>query len=1405
MLNRLGVRFKILATLAVPVLVLIIAASVFANQALNEASQAQAAEAQVQGLNQLENLFNAFTEERNETMWQLENDSIGAESDDGSNAATLASLRTRTDQAFVSYQSFVNALDLGSYDATVARSLELSAEERSTWARFRNEIDAGLISPDRFQSEVVTFLNAHMADFDTVAATVPNRQLANYITASANAIDYNAQIKFDIDLVNRIVAAQVVGQPAPDATYDRIAVLIRDGGNKRNEFSASILALNNPDITLPVADQQYLSVRDLISSRGVRQVVGNVGDIWQEASRAELNQAGALAIQLRGTTIDLAVADSNSARNAANLTIWLVVAAVLASVAIALLIARSVTTPLRRLTVAAGEVRELLPQLVDQMAIPGEGPDLSLAQVPVTSSDEIGRLAEAFNQVNATTINVAQEQAALRGSIAEMFVNVARRDQVLLNRQLGFLDELERAEEDPSVLADLFRLDHLATRMRRNAESLLILAGIDTGRRIRQAMPISDVVRTASSEIEMYDRIQLDIQVDPLMLGHNALNAAHLIAELLENSTQFSEPNTMVEVTTTRGASVVQVFIRDYGLGMSAEDLEEANRKVARSEASEMLGAQRLGLYVVRRIADRLDARVALHPAPDGRGTVAVVEFPEILFADSSHDNQLPEAPPASFWNKPDAEASAPAPAIAQEAYQPQVQSAESEAPVVREVDIAALTDGSTEAGMPRRRAATPTTSAVSIAEPGPSRSSSGLPVRGGQSEVAEEDIVLPPLATPTLDVSSEPETFGWKPPQAAMLAGASLPARRRTGGQSTELPPIPDPVAEPAAGPVISGEERHSLFASFRPSNDLIEMSPEALGKDANAPESVQDHSKPRSSVQVPSLEDAGTTPLPSRGRHSAPVAPDSSPHGIPEVVAEEPPAPMVIPALEPDESYAPSPALSTSMEAAQGGYPQEQLYQEQSYQDPAFAQQGYAQQAYPVPQEQQHVAPQPDQTAYVQQQAAWQQAQPAYPVQHPAPVEQQAGALAFDPAAAAQAQLPQFNDLVSGGAQATASDRKQKPAKRSFADRFRKGRNEQLKRKMETMPRLTDLVVPTYLEPEPVDLPAPSEQGFIPLQPTGHALEPYAGAQVQEPAPTQAPQVAPQPQAYQEPAAQLPPQAPPMPPGQSAPLAYSAPEAPAQNVWPPAPPALPEQAEQAYPPPPTWQELQQPAAEAWAPQQQPQAQQWQPPQAPQEQPYQEQAWAGPTVPQANEQTWAPAVEPAAPVVPAEPPAWHSPEVHESAVGQPWSHAPVPEAPAPYVPEVQAPAQAFASQQQAPAFNAPGAPAGEWAMPVFDEEATARLAMASGIQEQALAELSQLSSYRPKKSSGGGGLAKRVPGAVPADSSAPTSAAAKISRDAAELRAKLSAFQSGTSRARENQDENKQSLHPTDSASATQ
>jgi len=301
------------------------------------------------------------------------------------------------------------------------------------------------------------------------------------------------------------------------------------------------------------------------------------------------------------------------------------------SLFVALSISRRIVNPLRRLTTTATAVRQELPRLVERVAMPGQTVDVSEVQIPVESQDEVGRLAEAFNSINAATLSIAAEQAALRGSISEMFVNVARRDQVLLNRQLASIDEMERTEDNQDTLTKLFALDHLATRMRRNSESLLVLAGIDTGRRLRRPMPLSDVIRTASSEIELYERIQLELDADPSMLGHSALTAAHLFAELLENATVFSDPGTQVVVRTMERDGAFVVTIVDHGIGMTSEELGEANSRVASTAASEILGAQRLGLFVVGRIARRVGARVHLESA-EGRGTEATVVMPPSLF-----------------------------------------------------------------------------------------------------------------------------------------------------------------------------------------------------------------------------------------------------------------------------------------------------------------------------------------------------------------------------------------------------------------------------------------------------------------------------------------------------------------------------------------------------------------------------------------------------------------------------------------------------------------------------------------------------------------------------------------------------------------------------------------------------
>lgn len=341
-----------------------------------------------------------------------------------------------------------------------------------------------------------------------------------------------------------------------------------------------------------------------------------------------------LAILLLPTVIiaglSVALVQRAADRSHAEILGLLAVVAVLVPIAQGLIVARRVTEPLRRLTAHSQAISAELPALVQRANTTGEG-TAAFSPLPVTGHDEIGRVAASFNEVNDTTVRLVMEQAALRASIGKMFVNVARRNQALLGRQLHVLERLEEREEREDVLEDLFNVDHLTTRMQRNAESLLVLAGIDSTRRSRQPLALSDVIRTAVSEIEQYSRVDLQPGIDPDVEARHVMVAAHLVAELLENATRFSDPDTRVDVHLMGTPVGVNVLVVDHGLGMSPADIEQANQTIAEPPTAEIAVSDRLGFFVVGRLARKLGAAVRLHPGEQS-GVVAVISLPVPIF-----------------------------------------------------------------------------------------------------------------------------------------------------------------------------------------------------------------------------------------------------------------------------------------------------------------------------------------------------------------------------------------------------------------------------------------------------------------------------------------------------------------------------------------------------------------------------------------------------------------------------------------------------------------------------------------------------------------------------------------------------------------------------------------------------
>jgi signal transduction histidine kinase len=302
---------------------------------------------------------------------------------------------------------------------------------------------------------------------------------------------------------------------------------------------------------------------------------------------------------------------------------------------IAFYVARSVTGPLKKLTSAAYSLStEKLPGLVERLRNPDEsGTTLSeaLAPIDIHSKDEIGQLADAFNSIQHVTVEVAEEQGALlRKGIGDIFINLARRNQTLLDRQIEFIDQLEANEEDPDQLDNLFKLDHLATRMRRNAESLLVLAGAEPPRRRGRPVALADVVRVAIGEVEDFARISL-LALDDVTVGGNvAVDLAHLLSELMENATHFSPPDTTVEIVGHRSDDGYTLSVSDQGIGMSADQLAEANNQLARPPLVGLALSRSLGFIVIGRLAARFAIAVKLTSSPSG-GVTALVTLPADL------------------------------------------------------------------------------------------------------------------------------------------------------------------------------------------------------------------------------------------------------------------------------------------------------------------------------------------------------------------------------------------------------------------------------------------------------------------------------------------------------------------------------------------------------------------------------------------------------------------------------------------------------------------------------------------------------------------------------------------------------------------------------------------------------
>ena len=364
---------------------------------------------------------------------------------------------------------------------------------------------------------------------------------------------------------------------------------------------------------------------------------------WFSDNSAVLDRMRRVETKVAGDVVTRARDLEDAEQRNAIITSGLILLLLLLVLGLTVLIARSMVAPLRRLRVEALEVASFrLPEVVRRLRVSGDTRTPDVEPISVDTSDEIGEVAKAFDEVHRQAVRLASEESELRSNISAMFVNLSRRTQTLVERQISLIDGLEKGEEDGGRLADLFRLDHLATRMRRNSENLLVLAGHEPTRRRSQPAKLVDVVRASLSEVEDYERVQVKVHRTISVAGSAANDIVHLVAELVENAIQFSPRASQVVVSSSviEGGGAL-LAVSDPGIGMTHEELVETNRRLADPPVVDVSVSRRMGLFVVGRLALRHGIRVQLRPQ-EGGGLVAMVLFPPALVVQAVQPVQTP-------------------------------------------------------------------------------------------------------------------------------------------------------------------------------------------------------------------------------------------------------------------------------------------------------------------------------------------------------------------------------------------------------------------------------------------------------------------------------------------------------------------------------------------------------------------------------------------------------------------------------------------------------------------------------------------------------------------------------------------------------------------------------------------
>ncbi|HZD38984.1 MAG TPA: nitrate- and nitrite sensing domain-containing protein, partial [Actinomycetes bacterium] len=637
MLQNLQIRSKLAAILLVPLVAVIVLSSIGIGSSVNRAVKASRAQNVSEFAVTLTALVHGLQKERS-----LAAGYVGGGKSIG--YTELAAQWANVDRQVVGFARDARRLQLSGYNPQLRRRLRNVVSELAKLDAQRQGIDQ---NPDITVAGTLNLYDTIIQDILDVNGEIAVGGGNERLLRTVSAFVALSRMKDAVDLqrayMNAVFSAgHFDGSQLQYQQFTRYVEAEDLWSAQFGSFATTAQRNLLASTVVGPSVQKAKSLRDLAIRGETSQNLGVAPDEWYRVMGDRLKLLRQVEVKLSGDVVDAASDVKQSAQRQALLVGIGLLAVLLVTMGMSLAIARSMVRPLRQLRQVANEVAdERLPRVVERLQ---ETQDLDrvaadeVSPVPVGSNDEIGQVASAFNAVHQVAVRVATEQAALRKSIGDMFLNLARRSQGLLDRQLELIDRLERNEADPEALENLFKLDHLATRMRRNAEDLIVLSGAEPPRRWSQPVALVDVVRAALAEVEDYQRVEL-LPIDDIgVAGHAVSDMVHALAEIIENAISFSPPGTKVQVAGQPVSNGYVLEIEDRGLGMSDEELVEANERLANPPMIDFALSRMMGLYVVGRLAQRYGIRVQLRRSWYGGVTALVLLPPGITIR-----SQVPE------------------------------------------------------------------------------------------------------------------------------------------------------------------------------------------------------------------------------------------------------------------------------------------------------------------------------------------------------------------------------------------------------------------------------------------------------------------------------------------------------------------------------------------------------------------------------------------------------------------------------------------------------------------------------------------------------------------------------------------------------------------------------------------